>query len=123
MRYGSTHSALATAVSRRAAATGRCRRDGIVRADNAEAAANRAHVGRPRGRPHELADEAYNLTDLTDEVSRQSGRAIPYENLSEADYAAVLAGFGLPIGVARAPDRTSAHRRMPSSITAGSFPI
>lgn len=73
------------------------------RADYAEAAAivltSDGHVGRT----YELAgDIAYTLTDLAAELSRQTGRDIPYRNLSEADYAAALAGFGLPEPLARA---------------------
>lgn len=74
-----------------------------ARADYAEAAA--VVLTRPghEGRTYELAgDAAYTLTDLAAEISRQSGKAIPYKNLPEADYAAALIGFGLPEGFARA---------------------
>lgn len=55
------------------------------------------------GRTYELAgDSAWTLADLAAEISRQSGKAIPYRNLSEADYAAALQGFGLPEGLAQA---------------------
>lgn len=55
------------------------------------------------GNVYELAgDEAYTLSDLAAEISRQSGKDIPYKNLPEADYAAALAGFGLPEGLAHA---------------------
>ena len=54
------------------------------------------------GQTYELAgDEPYTLADLAAEVSRQSGKAIPYKNLPEADYAAALAGFGMPEGFAQ----------------------
>lgn len=74
-----------------------------ARADYAEAAvvalADDAHVGMT----YELAgDEAYTLADLAAELSRQTGRAIPYRDLPEAEYAKALAGFGLPEAVARA---------------------
>lgn len=55
------------------------------------------------GRTYELAgDAAYTLADLAAEISRQSGKAIPYKNLPEAGYAAALEGFGLPKDFARA---------------------
>lgn len=55
------------------------------------------------GKTYELAgDSAYTLADLAAEISRQSGKAIPYKNLPEADYAAALKGFGLPEGFAQA---------------------
>jgi NAD(P)H dehydrogenase (quinone) len=55
------------------------------------------------GKVYELAgDVAYTLSDLAGEISRQTGRAIPYKNLAPDDYAAALVGFGLPEGLARA---------------------
>src|SRR3990172_429632 len=54
------------------------------------------------GRMNSQATPPYTLTDLAAEISRQSGKAIPYKNLPEADYAAALIGFGLPEGFARA---------------------
>lgn len=52
---------------------------------------------------YELAgDEAYTLTDLAAEVSKQVGKTIPYQNLSESDYAQALVGIGLPEGLAQA---------------------
>lgn len=55
------------------------------------------------GRTLELAgDEAWTLADLAAEVSRQTGRTIPYHDLPQADYAAVLEGAGLPAGLAAA---------------------
>lgn len=73
------------------------------RADYAEAIAvvalDRAH----QGKVYELAgDEAYRLADMATEVSRHSGKTIGYASLPEADYAAMLAGFGLPEGFAKA---------------------
>ena len=74
-----------------------------ARADYAEAAAVVLTSPGHEGRTYELAgDAAYTLTDLAAEISRQSGKAIPYKNLPEADYAAALIGFGLPEGFARA---------------------
>ncbi len=55
------------------------------------------------GQTLELAgDTAWTHTDLAAEVSKQTGKNIPYKNLPEADYAAALAGFGLPEGLASA---------------------
>jgi NAD(P)H dehydrogenase (quinone) len=55
------------------------------------------------GKTYELAgDDAYTLSVLAAEVSRQAGRTIPYKNLPEAEYAAALAGFGLPEALAQA---------------------
>ena len=39
---------------------------------------------------------ASTLTDLAAEISKQTGKHIPYKNLSEADYTATLRSFGLP---------------------------
>jgi NAD(P)H dehydrogenase (quinone) len=50
-----------------------------------------------QGKTYELAgDTAYTLTEYAAEVSRQTGKTIPYKNLPEADYAAILKTFGLP---------------------------
>ncbi|MCM2340737.1 SDR family oxidoreductase [Rhodoferax sp.] len=74
-----------------------------ARADYAEAAAVVLTSTGHEGKTYELAgDTAYTLTDLAAEISRQSGKAIPYKNLPEADYAAALIGFGLPEGFAQA---------------------
>ena len=56
----------------------------------------------PGSRAYELAgDESYTLSDLAAEISRQTGKAIPYKDLPAADYAAALVGFGVPEGFAR----------------------
>jgi len=82
-------------------------RDGKIssaaRADYAEAAAvvvsSEGHVGKT----YELAgDQAWTLAELASEVSRQTGRDIPYKDLAEADYAAALMGVGLPEPLAQA---------------------
>lgn len=72
-----------------------------TRADYAEAAAVVLSTEGHAGMTYELAgDLAYTLSDLAAEISRQSGREIPYKNLPEAEYARLLAGFGLPEGLA-----------------------
>ena len=53
------------------------------------------------GKTLELAgDEAWTLSDLAAEVSRQTGRDIPYHDMPEKDYAAVLQQAGLPPAMA-----------------------
>ncbi|MCC2599569.1 SDR family oxidoreductase [Sphingobacterium sp. FBM7-1] len=74
-----------------------------TRSDFAEAAAvvlvGEGHVGKV----YELAgDEAYTLKDLAAEMSKQVGKTIPYNNLSEAEYADTLTSMGLPEGLAKA---------------------
>jgi len=73
-----------------------------TRADFAEAAVAVLTGEGHEGRTYELGgDEDWTLQDLSAEVSRQTGRAIPYRNLSEAEYADALKGFGLPEGFVR----------------------
>lgn len=84
-------------------AAGAGRISGAARADYADAAAIVAADGSHAGKTYELAgDGAWTLADLAAEVSRQSGKDIPYRNLSEADHAAALVGAGLPEGLAAA---------------------
>lgn len=53
------------------------------------------------GKTYELAgDVAITLDDLAAELSRQTGITIPYVNLSEAEFAHILKGAGLPDGFA-----------------------
>ena len=74
-----------------------------ARADYAEAAAVVLTSTGHDGKTYELAGDApYTLSDLAAEISRQSGKVIPYKNLPEADYAAALTGFGLPAWLAQA---------------------
>ena len=68
-----------------------------ARVDYAEAAARVMTGSTQAGRIYELAgDTAYTLADLAAEVTRQSGRKVEYQNLSEADYKAALISVGLP---------------------------
>jgi len=72
-----------------------------TRADYAEAAAVVLTGEGHEGKTYELAgDEAVTLADLAAEISRQTGRDIPYRDLPQADYAAILKQVGLPEGVA-----------------------
>jgi NAD(P)H dehydrogenase (quinone) len=74
-----------------------------ARADFAEAAVSVLTRGNHHGKIYELAgDEAYTLTDLAAELSKQTGKDIPYKNLPEAEYAGILKSFGLPEGLASA---------------------
>lgn len=73
------------------------------RADYAEAAAIVLTSTGHAGKVYELAgDQAYTLADLAAEISRQTGRSIPYVNLPESEYAAALKRAGLPNGLADA---------------------
>ena len=72
------------------------------RKDYAEAAVAVLTSDRHEGKVYELAgDEAFTLTDLAAEISRQSGKNIPYKNLPEEEYAAILTSVGLPEGLAQ----------------------
>ena len=74
-----------------------------ARADFAEAAVTVLTSEGHQGKTYELAgDEAYTLSDLAAEISRQTGKNIPYSNLPEAEYAGVLKSFGLLEGLAQA---------------------
>lgn len=71
-----------------------------ARADYAEAIVVAAGPGH-EGAVYELAgDTAHSYADLAAEVSRLTGRAIPYNDLPPAVYAGILQGFGLPEGSA-----------------------
>lgn len=74
---------------------------GAPRVDYAEAAVAVLTSAGHEGKIYELAgDDAWTLADLAAEISKQSGKSIPYENLSQADYAKALTGFGVPDGFA-----------------------
>jgi len=69
------------------------------RADYANAAAIVISDQNHKGKVCELAgDNFYTLTDLAAEVSKQTGKTIPYKNLSETEYAEALKNMGLPEG-------------------------
>ena len=72
-----------------------------ARADYAEAAAVALTAPAQAGKVYELAgDDSYTLTEFAAELSRQSGKPVPYVNLPEADYKAALLGAGLPEPIA-----------------------
>ncbi|HHZ6719782.1 TPA: NAD(P)H:quinone oxidoreductase [Escherichia coli] len=72
-----------------------------TRADYAVAAARVISEAGHEGKVYELAgDSAWTLTQLAAELTKQSGKPITYQNLSEADFAAALKSVGLPDGLA-----------------------
>lgn len=74
-----------------------------TRADFADAVVAVVTGSGHEGRTYELAgDSAYTLSELAAEISRQSGTAVTYTDLPEAQYATTLAGFGLPEPLAAA---------------------
>lgn len=92
---GSVKGALAAGVLAGSAGNGRI--SSATRADFAEAAAVAVTGDSHAGHTYELAgDESYTLEDLAAEVSRQSGKNIPYQNLPEAEYAGLLEKVGVP---------------------------
>ncbi len=84
-------------------AAGDGRISGATRADYADAAVVALTDASQAGKVYELAgDDAYRLADLAQEISRQTGKPVPYKSLSEAEYAQALKGFGLPAFLAEA---------------------
>jgi len=72
-----------------------------TRADYAAAAAHVISTEGHAGKVYELAgDDAWTLSQLAAELSRQSGKKVVYQNLSKADFAAALKNIGLPAGLA-----------------------
>lgn len=69
-----------------------------ARADYAEAAVRVLTAAEPQaGRIYELAgDASYTLAEFAAELSKQSGKAVAYRDLPQADYEAALVGAGLP---------------------------
>ncbi len=72
-----------------------------ARKDFAEAIAVTASTSGHDNAVYELAgDHSYSYADLAAEVSRQTGKTIPYNDLPAEVYAGILTGFGLPEGFA-----------------------
>lgn len=68
-----------------------------ARADYAAAAARVISEDGHAGKVYELAgDEAWTLSQLTKELTKQSGKNVVYQNLSQADFVAALKNAGLP---------------------------
>lgn len=73
------------------------------RADYAEAAAVAVTDESHKGKVYELAgDNYYTLADLAKEISTQTGKNIPYKNLTESEYTRMLESFEIPVGLAAA---------------------
>ncbi|MBX6380292.1 MAG: SDR family oxidoreductase [Thermoflavifilum aggregans] len=73
-----------------------------ARADYAEAAAVVLTTSGHENKIYELAgDEAWTMDDLAKEITRQTGKQIVYRNMSEQEYASLLAGSGLPAEIAQ----------------------
>lgn len=84
-----------------------CAGDGKIasatRADYAQAAAVVLTSDGHSGKTYELSgDSSYTLAELAEEVSKQTGKKIEYKNMTEYEYANLLAGIGLPEGLAQA---------------------
>lgn len=78
-----------------------CAGDGRIssatRADYAEADAAVLTADNQAGKVYELAgDTSYTLTEFAAEIAHQTGKAIGYVNLPEAEYKKALLGAGLP---------------------------
>jgi len=82
--------------------TGEGRISAATRNDYAEATAVLLAGAPEPGSIFELAgDESFTKAELAAELSRQAGREIPYHNLPETEYAAVLVKAGIPDRFAR----------------------
>lgn len=82
-------------------AAGSGRISAATRADYAEAAAVVLTGEGHAGKTYELAgDDAFTLSDLAAEVSRQTGKDTPYTDLPQNEYAKALENAGLPAGLA-----------------------
>lgn len=80
---------------------GKGRISSAARSDYAEAAAAALLTDRGERTVHELAgDHSYSLAEFAADISRQSGREIPYVDLPEAEFRGALIGGGLPEGLA-----------------------
>ena len=72
-----------------------------ARADYAEAIAVVASGAGHEGQTYELAgDSAYTMAEMAAEVSRVTGKDIPYNSLPVDVYTGILVSFGLPEGFA-----------------------
>ncbi|MYN18097.1 NAD(P)H-binding protein [Rugamonas sp. FT107W] len=72
-----------------------------ARADYADAAAAVLTSAGPVQQVYELAgDQAFTLAELAAELSRQSGKQIPFHNLPQQDYREMLVSVGLPAPLA-----------------------
>ena len=82
-------------------ASGDGRFSSAARKDYAAAAAVALTADRQAGQVYELGgDQSFTVAELAAEVSRQSGRAVGYRDLSAAAYTELLTGVGLPADLA-----------------------
>jgi NAD(P)H dehydrogenase (quinone) len=94
---GSLAGALAASAMIGASADGRI--SSAARADYAEAIAVVALDDTHTGKTYELAgDTAHTMDEFAAEVSRLSGKTIPYNDLPAETYQGILQSFGLPEG-------------------------
>jgi len=83
-------------------ASGEGRVSSAARKDYAEAIAVVALDAAHAGKTYELAgDSAHSGAELAAAVAQASGKPVAYVNMSQADYAQALVGFGLPDGFAQ----------------------
>ena len=81
--------------------SGEGRFSAAARQDFAEAIAVVASEAGHEGKAYELAgDTSFTMAELAAEVSRQTGKTIPYNDLPADVYAGILTGFGVPEGFA-----------------------
>ncbi|GAA3895290.1 MULTISPECIES: SDR family oxidoreductase [Gibbsiella] len=72
-----------------------------ARADYALAAAKVLQLDGQAGKVYELAgDDSYTLSEFAAEIAQQSGKAVNYVDMPQAEFAAALKGAGLPAGLA-----------------------
>ncbi|SCG80491.1 NAD(P)H dehydrogenase (quinone) [Micromonospora echinaurantiaca] len=79
-----------------AGAAGDGRISGAARADYAEAVAAVLTTEGHAGRVYELGGAGFTMTELAEELSRQTGRQVGYTDLPVEKYVEVLVGAGLP---------------------------
>lgn len=104
---GSVDAALAHGAVIGAARSGRIA--AAARADYAAAAAAVLLRDGQAGKVYELAgDQAFTMAEFAAEIARQSGKAVAYQDLSEADFKAALVSVGLPDGFAAILAQSSA---------------
>jgi NAD(P)H dehydrogenase (quinone) len=84
-----------------AGAAGEGRIAAAARADYAEAAGVVLASSKPVEQVYELAgDSGFTLAELAAEAARQSGKPLPFHNLSQQEYQGMLLGLGLPAPLA-----------------------
>lgn len=72
-----------------------------ARADYALAAAKVLQLDGQAGKVYELAgDDSYTLAEFAAEIAHQSGKAVNYVDMPQAEFAAALKSAGLPAGLA-----------------------